>query len=88
MLAANLALLEWDGFRHRRLRDNLVILAAARVDTSKALARAYANEITTIVVHDDRLEELENRRRRLREEFDRLKAQRKRFLDKGTANDA
>jgi hypothetical protein len=89
VLAANLALLEWDAIRHRRLRDNLLLLAVDKiVPSSKALARAYANEITTIVVHDDRLEEIENRRRWLRDDLDRLKAQRKRAADSVTVIEA
>lgn len=118
-LATNLALLEWEAIRHRRLRDLEII--AAFIDTarerllgngstlnkpaaaelqaardlcsddpvrrraaeaqfqgrgwnvSELLARGYGRRLPVIERHEDRIAEIKLRRRRLREEYYRLK---------------
>lgn len=55
---------------------------------SEFVARGYEKALAAIEAHESREVEIENRRRRLREEFDRLKALRKRQCDAATVIDA
>lgn len=122
-LAVNLVTLEWEAFRHRRMRDDLirahardlalgalstgriqgvirsreedVVLASDLVGANRkkqtaairalqvrgispgeVVAKAYAQVSQQVEMHEKRLAEFETRRRRLKEEYDRLRAAR------------
>ena len=124
-LAQNLVTLEWEGMRHRQLRDGLLLaefrdlamgvflegkvrkvwefdrtegvvnaaytlvnpdvavrkpaedlLAEYHITPSEILAKAYSGVGKSLDPHERKLADIEIRRRRLREDFDRLKAAR------------
>ena len=52
-------------------------LIAERVTPSELMAEAYAHVASKIELHEKKIAELGNRRRRLREDYDRLKATRR-----------
>ena len=121
LLAENLVTVEWEAFRHRRMRDDLIrakardlaagafttgevtevganiakqnvlskdlfgsesdmaaaaaaVLEGRKVSVGEIVAKAYSRVSGQVEVHEKKLAELEIRRRRLSDDFDRLRA--------------
>lgn len=130
ILVQNLITLEWEGMRHRNLKDGLILaeyrnqampvfqrekakslsyfygeeeagnvavdlvdpdattrpaaddqLAKCQNTPTENLAKAYESVYRSVEIHERKIADIEIRRRRLREDFDRLKAARTRTIE-------
>ena len=90
-LAENLVTLEWEAIRHRRMRDTLIKakardLAVGVFSTGEVREPYHHNETherlgSALVSADRKSADLETRRRRLRDDYERLKAARARPVE-------